>query len=559
MQNSPKKTESQNKNISEPKKTQLILHKINIKEKPILKKYITQSFRDPEKFFISKYANKLIVINKFKSPDKIFELPLPQNLLKRYKGRRNKALQIIDDTSMKEQIADMVSVLNSKNNRIRERKRKENAEIKKDRDDKREITDQEIQKIFADFEVVRNINKKRINNFITKNEYVDLMYTHKNNNENNNEKNNDEEINKKKQENEEIDDDMKTKKLIKSKSSITIRRKNNNKKEDIQKRKISSKVIKFNDVFNNNINITKKKNSDIQMPKIPEKFIKKSNTFATVFDDAISKKIPLNKNEDYNLTANSQYSTLYRSRNKTFLSNIRNTYNKLQETTGQINPEELLIKKQYQYTMDTNSKIIKKEFVKKLAIQEKALNHNRLQNKKNNNMMKYLANKLNKEKKDLIFSQVEDYQIMKDIKYNLQNYIERKFPEYTYKWKNYLRNNSEKCHYNKINNTPREKVRNPCNSACRINSLDKKFGEEEKKYIKQNVMKNDYRKFIKDLSMTKGNFKGLLIEGKNLLKCEKDLIKRMKGKKYLINYNSSLQEKDINDVLYTYNININNF
>ena len=58
--------------------------------------------------------------------------------------------------------------------------------------------------------------------------------------------------------------------------------------------------------------------------------------------------------------------------------------------------------------------------------------------------------------------------------------------------------------------------------------------------------------------MSKGNFSGLLIEGKNLLKCEKDLIKQIKGKKYLINYNSSLQEKDINDVLYTYNININN-
>ena len=58
--------------------------------------------------------------------------------------------------------------------------------------------------------------------------------------------------------------------------------------------------------------------------------------------------------------------------------------------------------------------------------------------------------------------------------------------------------------------------------------------------------------------MSKGNFSGLLIEGKNLLKCEKDLIKQKKEKKYLINYNSSLKEKDINDVLYTYNININN-
>ena len=32
--------------------------------------------------------------------------------------------------------------------------------------------------------------------------------------------------------------------------------------------------------------------------------------------------------------------------------------------------------------------------------------------------------------------------------------------------------------------------------------------------------KNDYRKFIKDLSMTKSNFKGLLIEGKNLFNLE---------------------------------------
>jgi hypothetical protein len=294
------------------------------------------------------------------------------------------------------------------------------------------------------------------------------------------------------------------------------------------------------------------------MPKIPEKNLKKSNTFASVFDDAIPKKTPSNKNEDFNLTANTQYSTLYKSRNKTFLSYLRNTYNKLQEATTSLNPEQILLKKQYQYTTDITNKIIKKEFVKKLAIQEKALNHNKLHNKKDNNMMKFLSSKLNKEKKDLIFSRVEDYQIMKDIKYNLQNYIERKCPEYTYNWKTNLRNNNEDFHYYKINNnTQREKVRNPCNSARRTNSSDKKFGEEEKKYIRKNVMKNDYRKFIKDLNETKGNFKGLLIEGKNLLKCEKDLIKQMKGKKYLINYNSSLLEKDINDVLYTYNININ--
>ena len=557
MQNSPKKTESQNKNIPEPKKTQLILHKINIKEKPILKKYITQSFRDPEKFFISKYANKLIVINKFKSPDKIFELPLPQNLLKRYKGRRNKALQIIDDTSMKEQIADMVSVLNSKNNRIRERKRKENAEIKKDRDDKREITDQEIQKIFANFEVVRNINKKRINNFITKNEYVDLIYKNKSYNEINTEKKNDE-INEPTQEKNNINinnnnDNIKLKKLIKSKSSLAIRSRNDLTKDDLSKKIISAKIVKFSDKIN--INFNTKKSNDIVIPKLPSKLIKKSGTFVSIFDE---KK----KNNNNYITTNSQHSTLYKTRNKSFLSNIKNTYNKNLESKSLLNKEQLFLEKQYQYTLDINSNTLRKEFAKKLLSQEKALNHNKKLGNKNNNMMDFLSNKLHKEKDSLILAQVDDYRIMKDIKHKLQNLIELNRPEFNYKWKNHLRNSCDDCHYDKINNNDiqkeREIIRNPFSTKCRANSVDKKFGEAEKKYIKKNIRRNDYRKFVKDLSMSKGNFSGLLIEGKNLLKCEKDLIKQIKGKKYLINYNSSLQEKDINDVLYTYNININN-
>ena len=558
MQNSPKKTESQNKNISEPKKTQLILHKINIKEKPILKKYITQSFRDPEKFFISKYANKLIVINKFKSPDKIFELPLPQNLLKRYKGRRNKALQIIDDTSMKEQIADMVSVLNSKNNRIRERKRKENAEIKKDRDDKREITDQEIQKIFADFEIVRNINKKRINNFITKNEYVDLIYKNKSYNEINTEKKNDE-INEPTQEKNNINinnnnDNIKLKKLIKSKSSLAIRSRNDLTKDDLSKKIISAKIVKFSDKIN--ININTKKSNDIVIPKLPSKLIKKSGTFVSIFEENNN-----NNNNNY-ITTNSQHSTLYKTRNKSFLSNIKNTYNKNLESKSLLNKEQLFLEKQYQYTLDINSNTLRKEFAKKLLSQEKALNHNKKLGNKNNNMMDFLSNKLHKEKDSLILAQVDDYRIMKDIKHKLQNLIELNRPEFNYKWKNHLRNSCDDCHYDKINNNDiqkeREIIRNPFSTKCRANSVDKKFGEAEKKYIKKNIRRNDYRKFVKDLSMSKGNFSGLLIEGKNLLKCEKDLIKQIKGKKYLINYNSSLQEKDINDVLYTYNININN-
>ena len=554
IQNFPTKKQLITNNILKAEKTRLILHKINIKEKPLYKKYLKQFFENPRKFFVSNYANKIIVLNRFKTQENLFELPLPQNLLRRYKARKNKGVQLINDTSIKEQIDDMVSPYN--NNKLGNRRRKIILGIKKEKDDKRdkrEITEEELQKIYAAFEDVRSLNKNRIDNFITKNEYVDLMYkNYKENNENNDD--NTTEDNKEIKEN---NDDIKFRKYVKSKSSLAIRNRSKVHKDDLHKKIVSAKIVKFND--RNSINIYKRKNSEIIIPKIPEKMIHKSKTFASIFDEKLPQKIPQNKNEENNLTTNSQYSTLYKTRNKSFLSNLKKTYNKYLEAKTGLNREQLLLEKQYQYTMDVNSTAIKKEFAKKLATQEKALNHNKKIDNRNNNMMELLAKKINKEKDDLIIAQVDDYRIMKDIKSELQDLIEKNIPEYNYKWNKDLRNNSEDCHYKKINNqNQREIVRNPLNAKNRANSVDKRFGEAEKNYIRQNIRKSDYRKFVRDLNMSKGNFNGLLIKGKNLLKCEKDLIKKIKGKKYIINYNSTLQEKDINDVLYTYNININN-
>jgi hypothetical protein len=418
---------------------------------------------------------------------------------------------------------------------------------------------------------VRNINKNRIDNFITKNEYVDLIHKNKSYNENYTEKKN-EEINETNQIQEKNNininnnnNDIKLKKLVKSKSSLAIKTRNEFIKDDSNKKIISAKIVKFNDKIN--FNFPTKKSNNIDIPKLPTKIIKKSGTFLSIFDENIPQQINLNNKNEENkenniITTNSQHSTLYKTRNKSFLSNIKNTYNKYLESKSLLNKEQLLLEKQYQYTLDINGNALKKEFAKKLASQEKALNHNKKIGNKNNKMMNFLSNKLHKEKDSLILAQVDDYRIMKDIKHKLQNLIELNRPEFNYKWKNHLRNSCDDCHYDKINNNDiqreREIIRNPFSTKYRANSVDKKFGEAEKKYIKKNIRRNDYRKFVKDLSMSKGNFSGLLIEGKNLLKCEKDLIKQIKGKKYLINYNSSLQEKDINDVLYTYNININN-
>ena len=237
MQNFTRNKDVENQIFSSPKRYQLILSKINVKEKPILKKYLTQFFETPQNYFVSTFSNRKIVLNKTKSINEIYEIPIPQSLLKRVKRRKSKGIQLYNDTSIKEKIAEIAVVHNNNTSKARFKKEKES---KKEKIDIREIRDKEIQKIFNDFKKVRNINKNSINNFITKNEYVDLIHRNKNENE------------EKGEEHEQIEDknnesDNNIKKLIKSKSSISIR----NNKEEFEKNIIFSKITKFKYTANN--------------------------------------------------------------------------------------------------------------------------------------------------------------------------------------------------------------------------------------------------------------------------------------------------------------------
>ena len=547
MQSSFKKSDSKNKSLSKPKRLQLILSKIKIKEKPNLKKYLTQFFDNPDKFFTSVYSNKKIIMNKFKSQKDLFELPLPRRLHKKYKGRQNKAIQLLNDNSMKEHFVEITTAYNNS----KDRKRKENIETKKDKEDKREINDQEINKIFNIFETVRNINKNRINNFITKNQYVDMMYKTKNINEE--EKDNDNEKNEILIEDLNEQNSGKKKKFIKSKSTSDIR----NNKDGKENKIMSSKVIKFQDQINNYTNNNINPKSEITIPKITNSPNKNLVPFKSIFEKPNSQRNLINKKEEFISSLNSQYSTLYKSRNKTAWSNLKNVFNKYPQTQSAINPEKLLLKKQSQYILDNKNKTIKKELIKKLAIQEKALESNSEYNINTNNMIKFIAKKINKEKSDIMFGQTEDYRVIKDIKTQMNNLIKQNNPHKFYNWKFNLRSDNE-CHYNKIDNIKNEIVRNPL-SAINKNNIEKKFKRTEGNFIKKNISAIGYRKYLKDMEIIKGNFSGLIIEGQNLLKYEQDLIKQIKGKKYLINYNNSIQDKDINDALYAYNIHINKY
>ena len=566
MQNSIEKKDLE-KNINSnsntnPKKKQLLLSKINIKEKPILKKYLTQYFETPQKFFVSKFKNKQIILNKFKSPLETFELPIPLRLLKRYKRRKSKVAQLFNDTTMKEQMAEMASLYNN-NSKERKRLLREISE-NKNKEDKREINDQEIQKIFMAFENVRKINQKKINKIITKNEYVDLMLWNKNENENGdynnnnnikgneneNEKNNNNIIEEK---NEGIAD-VKIKKLIKSKSSFF----NWNLKNDIENKIISSKIIKYQ----NKNNSTSKNYRELSMPKLSSQKNRNSPVFKSIFDEINPQKTVLFKNDDYNSTINSQYSTLYKTKNQTFRPRLKSTLNQFHKENVK-EKNDILLQKQSKYVLDLNNQVFKKEILKKLASQEKALQNNTKYNRKFSNLLKILSKNVQKEEGDLILGQIDDYRIFKDIKFKLNNLMKNVCPENHYKWENELRkeksdNDIEYIKINNVNNHNREITRNPYNISNRSKNR-KIFKEYDEQYIRRNVPKTAYRKFVKDIYNVKGNLEGLIIEGQDLLKCEQDLIKNMKGKKVLINFKSSLKDKDFNDELYAYNIHINKY
>ena len=329
------------------------------------------------------------------------------------------------------------------------------------------------------------------------------------------------------EEHEQIEDknnesDNNIKKLIKSKSSISIRKN----KEEFEKNIIFSKITKFKDKNNNYNNILPitKKNSEKLIPKLSNQ----NNItphFISIFDEINPMRSTIFKNEekekekDNNTTLNSQYSTLYKSRNKSFLSKLKNTLNKFQSTKS-INNNELLIQKQNQYVTVIKNKTIKKEFLKNLAYQEKTLQRQIQHCKKDKNMIKYIREKLKRENGELLMGQTDDYRIINDIKTRLNKLMKKSFPENHYDWKDNLRN--KKIENDDINKD-QEIMRNPYNKASTF-IKNKQFEKYENEFIKKYAPKNEYRKFVKDIKNIKNNLNGLLIEGQNLLKYEQDLI-----------------------------------
>ena len=541
------------------------LEKINLKEKPKMKHYLKEFFQDPSKYFNAQFDNKILIVGKVKTLNEKFEVPVPR----KYQRRRNRVKTRMFNMDNNESLSEKLSAFNDKRRGFKgviESSLKEGQ---------RYINDREINDIFKAFKKVHEINKDKTKDFITTKELIDSIYIYnddKNKIKNTKKKFNSPELTKNKFE-----------KVTRSKSSMFIEKRNSENNNNLHP------PIVFDIKNNNNINFkpTKILKSSLSQPdfqfgqninyKLIPKINLQSNKLFNIYNNQTLKSDIHNSIENNSEMNSQQPSIIKKNRPKSLFQKFMKTTNMFKEKMEKerikrkLLENEKLTEKQNQYLPDTNQKLIKDEIAKRLASQEKALMYNIEVKNNENNLLDTLSKKLKKQKSELMLGQIEDQRITNNIKTKLSMLIRKTTPGQNYIWEKDLRNSKredEDCcknindniaNYNKRCGLYKneEITRDPCYRT--FYSVNRKFRDQDKEYLKKKFSKTIYNKFMKEINNLKNNYDGFLIEGQSLLEYEHDLIKKIKGKKIINNYDSTININETNDELYANNFDINKF
>ena len=571
------------------KNRELLVEKIKIEENPKIRKYLKEFFLNPNKYFTVDFEDKQIIMGKNKTNLDKFKIPIPKQYQRRINRRlrtKTKTIGLINETLIKH-----LALLSDK--------KKSNKEIYDStlKEGQKYIDDREIDYIFETFEKVQEINKTKTKEFVTQNElfgniifgnnkYDKIKNRNKKNektikfeekNENNNNNNNDKKsINNK---NNISSSNKKKDKLIKSKSLLfksvnnylnnnQILNENKSNNNTFLKRPLLSSSYKLKNSYSQPEYHFNDKNKVIYNLKINQP------RFASVFDDNIFNYVQDNNIENYFLKR--QNSTIYQINSKSYIDNFIKSSEEFfkkkkekEKIKKALLEKKKLMEKQSQFLSNTNQKLIKKEIAERLASQEKALMYNIKVKNKHSNILNSLSKKLKKQKSDLMLDQIEDYRLKKGIKIKINKLIKKTNPGQNYDWKLDLRNSKNedkeelpKANIDDINyrnnrctiSHKDEITRNPFSKT--FYSTNMKFKQQDKDYLKSKLSKTMYNKFMKDIKNIDNKYDGLIIEGQNLLKCERDILKKIKGKKIINNYDNILQEKDVNDKIFAKNFSI---
>ena len=196
------------------------------------------------------------------------------------------------------------------------------------------------------------------------------------------------------------------------------------------------------------------------------------------------------------------------------------------------------INKQNQFLLTSKGAICYKNKIEKkilsdlLANQEQTLLKSSKSQTKLENLSNKIAKKLNKQEKDLLILNTDSYRVKKELLNKMEILNQKYGPEHYYNWYNDLRTMTNK---NILSKNSLSYIRNPLSNEKSIKMLNKNYSAK------------NFKKIIKELNKVSHNYKGLIVEGKDLLHLEFDFAKNLKNKKKINNFEAYLPTIDIED------------
>ena len=519
-------------------KTQLILEKIKLEEKPEYKNFLLSYFNDPSKYFVKKFKDNPVIVGKKYNKNTSFKIKFDMKGSPKRKHKKTIINKSIIDHK-KNSSSDNSS--GEKNN---------GGDIQKESNNlkpgQRYVDDLEINEIFTNFKNTQKANKNKINNNIKVND-----------------------IRKFRAEN------MEKSKTIKSR--LLMRKKTIKLLKGLNPLDTNSNDIK------NNINLISPTEPNVSNNNSNNNSIKKTSTKKLIdslkkkdSDDSSFPNIQSNKNITNNINLLKIYQNNCNDKNNTLILNesmtpksnnkvnnkkkylaksvkIRpynpiNTYynfNKLYETLNENNKIDIF-KKQIQY-LTTEKKVYRKALANTLVSQEKTFINNINSRNKIKQISLYMSNKLKIPDDKLLMNRTEYFRINNDLKSRLSKQMEFEYLEDVFNWEKDLKNFNPKNKYEEIIRDPKFKITNYPNDT---------FYSLNNEYLAKRLSKKQLKKFVNTNDNIKYNINGLFIQGKNLLELEHEIIKGIKGKKILNNYEEVLPYSSLKDDIYANHFHI---
>ena len=514
-------------NTAPDQKTQLILEKIKLDEKPEYKAFLYNYFNDPSKYFLKHFKNNPIIVGKKYNKNNSFKIHIELKHSPKKKLRKATTLKMdlknkssSDMSSNSQNKANIPKEITTTNNNLKS--------------GQRYVDDLEINEIFSNFKSTQKANKYKLNNHLTISD-----------------------IRKFRAENLENSKSIKSRILLKKKSIILkkkvnildiIQENNNNiyafTENNIGNIQIPTKKSTVDNFskYNLNINDSSSSNKNNNLLKMYQNniYIKDKNT--TISNDSITSKsnINLSKNNDSNKSNNKKINILNKSPSKNDNSAISFNFPRFYSTINENNKIDIF-KKQNQYLTSEKYKIFKKELGNILVSQEKTFINDVNFKNKNLKMSLFMSNKLKVPKERLLMNRTEYFRINNDLRTRLSKQIQYEYIEDTFDWEKNLKNFDNKIKHEEIIRDPNYKIKF---------YPKRRFYSLKNEYLIKRISKRNLKKFVSNMDSIKNNFKGLYIKGKNLLELEHDLAKGIKGKKILNNYEEVLPFSSLKEEVY---------